>query len=379
MFTTDELEAAGRRAANHPVETIPDVAKIQSEVARRRQSKRLLIGASTASVMLVAVGGLLLLNGGEDPVQVITASPVLQSEANGFAGQEARTDSDGRSADERLTPGSRLAGDEGEAGATGEGGAASSSSAEAESSGDGNSVATVDVEAEAAGADDVAVAPDTDDADDATTGDDGADDAEEFDDEFDITSALPEDFDAWLERLEQWDPLQDDWRDMGPWPFWSGDVNLDVLTGRRAETAASGAEADAEDALITDGRTVWVDRATKRGRVRNEVTVSSLVDDQLFVSATGPADNEAFLLRLVVAFDGDWNQDLIPRLEELDTQWDRVRPVWPPSDEDYDDWEKAREEWLKEQEEWLKKYEESLKSESDRGDDRDDDDDDDDD
>ena len=350
MFTTDELEAAGQRAASHPVEVVPDVAEIQREVARRRQSKRLLIGASTATVMLFGIGGILLLGARDNQVQVITASPVLESETTDseLAGQQARTGADGGSdgttdddVDDAMDGGSGTAGEDDEDGAAGGSSAASSSSTSDDDDSDGEVTSGY-----------------------TTTikdGDDGQDgDTIDFDDlDFDDADfVFPEDMKEWLDDLKDRGPIDGEWRDYDLWPFAFAGVDLDITVGEEAIAAAAAARSQADDSFIADGRTIWIDRQTSGNESRHRATVSTLVDDEWFVSAAGPADQEAALLRLISQYDGDWEERLIP--EDLDRMRDQDWLTWPPTEDDFKEWEEARKDWLKDHEELLKESQEQV-------------------
>lgn len=345
MFTTDELEAAGQRAANHPIEVVPDVAEIQREVARRRQSKRLLVGASTATVMLFGIGGLLLLNARGDQVQVITASPVLESEAqdSDLAGQQARTGSDGGSdaitddVDDDVDGGSGTAGDDGEDGVAGGSDAASSSSKADDRTDDGEVTSGYTTTIE------------TDDERDGEDGEDITSDDSRFGD---ADFVFPEDMKEWLDDLKDRGPIDGEWRDHDLWPLAFTAFDLDIMVGEEAIAAATAARAQADDSFVTDGRTIWIERDTNGNERRRRATVSTLVDDEWFVSATGPADQEAALLRLISQYDGDWEERLIP--EDLDRMRDQDWLTWPPTEDDFKEWEDARKDWLKDHEELLK-------------------------
>ena len=356
MFTTDELEAAGQRAANHPVETVPDVAEIQREVARRRQSKRLLVGASTATVLLFGIGGLLLLSARDNQVQVITASPVLESEPTDseLAGQEARTDGESEAdTDDDVGDGSGgasgMAGEDGEDGAAGGSSAASSSSTSEDDDKDG----------EATSGYSPTIEDDRDKDDDSRDGSAGEDGEDGFDATADdLAFVLPEDMEKWLEELKDRGPIDGEWRDYELWPFGFENFDLDISVGQDAVAAAAEARSQADDAFVNDGRSIWIERQTRRSERRNTVTVSTLVDDEWFVSATGPADEESTLLLLISRYDGDWEEGLIP--EDLYWMRDRDWLQWPPTEDDFEDWQDAREDWLKQHEELLKDSQDSA-------------------
>ncbi len=352
MFTTDELEAAGQRAASHPVEAVPDVADIQREVARRRQSKRLLVGASTATFVLFGIGGLLLFSARDNQVQVITASPVLESEAqdSDLAGQEARTGADGGSdavidddADGGTDGASGTAGEDGEDGAAGEGSSASSSSTSEADGGDVTNgyTTTIDGDEDA-----------DDDLDDERSDDRSDPDLDHF------AFALPEDMKEWLEELKDWDHDDGQWQDYDLWPFGFDKLDLEISVGQEALDQAAAARSNADDVYLDDGQTIWIERRLRGNERRNTVTVSTLVDDEWFVIATGPADQESTLLLLISRYDGDWEEGLIP--EDLDWMRDRDWLRWPPTEDDFEDWEDAREDWLKQQEELLKDSQEQV-------------------
>ncbi|MGH1491018.1 MAG: hypothetical protein ACRBK7_16760 [Acidimicrobiales bacterium] len=95
MFIDDELEAAGRRVANNPVEAPPMLGDLQQEVRRRRNNVRFFGAVSVAAVMLLGGGATALLRL-DDQVQVVSASPAPEGLANDSESSEASiADSDG--------------------------------------------------------------------------------------------------------------------------------------------------------------------------------------------------------------------------------------------------------------------------------------------
>ncbi|MEM7275128.1 MAG: hypothetical protein AAF547_18750 [Actinomycetota bacterium] len=283
MLTTDDLQAAGERAAARPVDAMPTIEELQREVGRRRQTQRLGIGAGAATLVMVAVGSVMLLRSGDEPMQVIAATP---AESPAIAEPAAQTPQVQRSQGAFVAADSASeAGSEAEAG----------DGAEPQDEAAAASGVGVEVEVEGGAEGGVEVEVDGSPGSDGAPGLDGSDGGE---------------LDRWID--EEWFelPLPDDFFDeerleeLGRWFDDVARTSVEVWVGDRAQRRADRAARAADEVRNVDGLTVWIrnvggdDDDDDDGAA--QVRVSALHDGDLFIEATGARSQTDALIDIVV-------------------------------------------------------------------------------